>query len=522
ATWRERLKRDLQGTSGLSELLDSRDDDSLHDLMTNLGGHDMECLLEAFHGVETDRPQCFLAYTIKGYKLPFAGHKDNHSGLMTPEQIARFRRTLGIAEGREWEPMAGLDMAKDDYERVLERVRARTRKKEDSWAPVIPASGIETPDGDTLSTQEAFGRVMTALGRQDNEFTQRIVTTSPDVTVSTGLGGWVNRRKLFQRREESDVFKDERIPSTFRWEKSPQGRHVELGIAENNFFLLLAELGLSEHLFGARLLPVGTLYDMFIARGLDALNYACYQDARFMLVTTPSGLALAPEGGGHQSVGTPLMTLGQPGLEAFEPAFADETAAIMAWGFEHMQKPPGKNGGASVSLRLCTRPIAQPARVLSDALRKDIVAGGYWLHEPQPGAELAIAFSGSVAPEAQTAFETILEDIPGAGVLNVTSADRLHKGWTAASRARQKGEGAPCHLESLLAPLAEDAAIVTVLDGHPSGLGWIGAAGRYRVYPLGVEDFGQCGDIPDLYRHYRIDAEAILDAAAAACLRRRS
>ncbi len=105
---------------------------------------------------------------------------------------------------------------------------------------------------------------------------------------------------------------------------APDGRHIELGIAENNLFLLLGALGLAEAQFGARLLPVGTLYDPFIARGLDALNYACYQDARFLLVATPSGLTLAPEGGAHQSIGTPLIGIGQPGLTYFEPAFVDE------------------------------------------------------------------------------------------------------------------------------------------------------------------------------------------------------
>jgi pyruvate dehydrogenase E1 component len=332
----------------------------------------------------------------------------------------------------------------------------------------------------------------------------------------------VNRKKLFHRREEPDAFRDERVPSPQRWEKSPRGQHIELGIAENNFFLLLAELGLSEHLFGARLLPVGTLYDIFIGRGLDALNYACYQDARFMVIATPSGLALAPEGGAHQSVGTPLITMGQPGLEAFEPAFADEVAVTMAWGFEHMQKPPGKNGGASICLRLGTRPVAQPARDMTEDLRRDIIAGAYWLREPRPGSELVIAFSGPLAPEATAAFDAILEDIPDAGLLNVTSADRLHKDWRAASQARQGGEAAAtAHIERLLAPLAPDAAVVTVLDGHSAGLDWIAATGGYRAVPLGVETFGQCGDIPDLYRHYRIDRDAILDAVAAASLHRR-
>ena len=136
--------------------------------------------------------------------------------------------------------------------------------------------------------------------------------------------GLLTRRGLFARQSMVDTFKKERIPSTFNWEFSPRGQHIELGIAENNLFLMLAALGLAGDLFGARLMPVGTLYDPFIARGLDALNYACYMDARFMLVATPSGVTLAPEGGAHQSIGTPLIGLAQDGLASFEPAFVDE------------------------------------------------------------------------------------------------------------------------------------------------------------------------------------------------------
>ena len=129
----------------------------------------------------------------------------------------------------------------------------------------------------------------------------------------------------------ADTFKSERIPSTFNWEFSPKGQHIELGIAEMNLFILLSALGLSHAINGERLLPIGTLYDPFIARGLDALNYACYQDARFILVATPSGITLAPEGGAHQSIAQPLIGLAQDGLAAFEPAFVDELAVILAF-----------------------------------------------------------------------------------------------------------------------------------------------------------------------------------------------
>ncbi|HEX5079492.1 MAG TPA: transketolase, partial [Geminicoccaceae bacterium] len=297
------------------------------------------------------------------------------------------------------------------------------------------------------------------------------------------------------------------------WAESRTGQHIELGIAENNLFLMLAALGLAGPLFGTRLLPVGTLYDPFIARGLDALTYASYQDARFLLVATPSGITLAPEGGAHQSVATPLIGIGQPNLLAFEPAYVDEMAVIMRFAFEYLQAPDG----GSVYLRLSTRPIAQPERSMTPDLAAATLQGGYWLRQPAPGCGLALVGMGAVMPEVLEAAEQ-LDDLPELGVLVVTSADRLHADWRAVQRRRAAGgAGGQAAIERLLAPLAPGAALVTVLDGHPATLAWLGSASARRVYPLGVERFGQSGDIPDLYREQQIDADAILDRVALAC-----
>jgi pyruvate dehydrogenase E1 component len=510
--WRRHLEGDLGHLPGIRDFLDQHDDASLARVMTNLAGHDMAAVLEAFHAVDDDRPTCFIAYTIKGFGLPFAGHKDNHAGLMNKDQMASFRRTMAVPEGAEWDRFAGLPLPPEAIEDFLATVpfAARRDRRLASSAVPVPET-LPLPRAARMSTQEGFGRILNDLAAADSELARRIVTCSPDVTVSTNLGGWVNRRGVFDRRERSDVFRDEKVVSAQRWQMSPAGQHIELGIAEHNLFLLLAALGLAAPLFGARVLPIGTLYDPFINRGLDALNYACYQGARFMVVATPSGITLAPEGGAHQSIGTPLIGLVQDGLAAFEPAFVDELAVLLRWGFVHLQ---AEEGGA-VYLRLSTRPLAQPQREIDRALAADIVAGGYWLRPPAPDAALAIAFAGAVAPEALAAHDMLLEDIPGAGLLAVTSADRLHAGWLSGTRS-----GEPSHAAQLLAPLASDAALVTVVDGHPATLSWLGAVAQHRVYPLGVEHFGQSGDIPDLYRVYRLDSDAILDAAARACLAR--
>jgi pyruvate dehydrogenase E1 component len=508
--WREHLHRDLNRYPGIRAILDEHDDPALHRLMTNLAGHDLDSILAAFHAVADDRPTCFIAYTIKGYGLPFAGHKDNHAGLMNPQQMASFQRAMQVPPGAEWDPYAGLDLPPERLSAFLAEVPLVQGNSRRHRAPAVPVpKTLPAPRGRTASTQEAFGRILGDIGASGTPLAERIVTTSPDVTVSTNLGPWVNRRGLFDRTERADTFREEQVVSAQRWAMSPKGQHIELGIAESNLFLQLAALGLSGALFGTRLLPIGTLYDPFIKRGHDALNYACYQDARFIIVATPSGITLAPEGGAHQSIGEPLIGLAQPGLTSFEPAFADELAVLLRWAFEEIQAEEG----GSVYFRLSTRPIAQPERTVDEDLEKAIIDGGYWLHRSSAGAELAVAYCGAVAPEALAAHEAVCEDVPGAGLLAITSPDRLHRGWR---NARRRGERSAA--ERLLGQLAPGAALVTVGDFHPATLSWLGAVADLTIVPLGVDHFGQSGDIPDLYRAYEIDADAIIDAAARACL----
>jgi len=507
AAWRERL---LKEAPAAAPILSARDDEALAALMTNLGGHDIDALIEAFDAAQDDVPTLFIAFTIKGNGLPFAGHKDNHAGLMNPGQIAALRDAMGIAEGKEWEPWAGLGGNSAEAARALvESSRIARGKRQRPWH-VAEVPAIVPPSGAEQSTQAAFGKILLDLSRAGGALADRIVTTSPDVTVSTNLGAWVNQRGLFRRQEMADVFAAAKIPSAQKWAGHKAGQHVELGIAENNLFLVLAAFGLAGDVFGERLFPIGTVYDPFIARGLDALNYACYQDARFMLVATPSGVTLGPEGGAHPSINPPLIAMGQPGLRHYEPAFVDELAAMMEEGFALMQAEDGE----SVYLRLTTRTIAQPERA-DDGWKAGALAGGYWLRGPGQGAQAALVYSGALAPEALAAWEALKDDVPGLGLLAVTSPDLLHRGWSERRSGRWTGTGsAPSHVEALLSPLARDAGLVTLIDGSPAALSWLGGVAGHKVSPLGVERFGQTGNLADLYRAYRLDVDAIVEAAA--------
>ncbi|MGA9088441.1 MAG: transketolase, partial [Bradyrhizobium sp.] len=498
----------------VSQLIERRSDDELMALMSNLGGHDMASMCEAFEAIDHDRPVCFIAYTIKGVGLPFQGHKDNHAGLMTVAQMEKWRGTQNIRPGREWEKFEGLSQTPAALQAFLAEAPFNRDGRRRLTAPMIEVpERLSFAPSPQMATQQGFGLVLNELARGDTELASRIVTASPDVTVSTNLGAWVNRRGLFARAEKADLFRSEKIPSTFNWDASPKGQHIELGIAEMNLFILMSALGLSHAINGERLLPVATLYDPFIERGLDALNYACYQDARFMVAATPSGVTLAPEGGAHQSIAAPLIGMAQDGLASFEPAFVDELAVIMGWGFRHMQREGGEGG--SVYLRLSTRTLDQPQRIMTSDLQTGITEGAYWLRRPGPNAEVVIAYTGAVAPEAIEAVGLLGESRRDVGLLAITSADRLHAGWTGARKLRRDRRGVAylSHIEKLLAELSRDCGIVTVIDGHPATLGWLGSVHGHRVEALGVEHFGQTGTIPDLYRHHGIDANTIIDAA---------
>ena len=524
AAWRKRLNDEIGDQGDVTKLIEKRSDDELARLMNNLGGHDLPALIKAFRSIEHDKPVCFICYTVKGFGLPMAGHKDNHAGLMTPAQMETFRTLNQVRPGHEWDAFEGLTLPDKTLQTFLDKVPFAQRKPAVKVARLEIPETISVPAQAVTSTQTGFGALMNEIGKSKAPYASRIVTTSPDVTVSTNLGAWVNRRGLFARASQLDTFRNERIPSTFAWEFSPGGQHIELGIAEMNLFILLSALGLSHAIEGERLLPIGTLYDPFIARGLDALNYACYQDARFIVVATPSGITLAPEGGAHQSIAQPLIGMAQDGLASFEPAFVDELSVILRFALDYIQKdddagPSEKNWlrdetGGSVYLRLSTRPVEQPQRPMTGELRQAIVDGAYWLRKPGPNAQVVVAYTGAIAPEAIEATGLMGEDRRDIGLLAVTSADRLNAGWTAAQRARERElVHARSHIERLLDDVPPHCGLVTVLDGHPATLSWLGGVHGHRTRGLGVEHFGQTGSLPDLYRHYGIDANAIIAAA---------
>ncbi len=366
----------------LLELLETSPDSDMSSLLADLGGHDLDMIREAYKvaGEITGRPVVIVAYTIKGWRLPIAGDPLNHSKLLTQPQMDELRQKLGVTEGEEF---GGFAPESQEGRHIEARKRALESKPAARRSPGIVRSAIpkslDSVYKSLKSSQQILGTILTALARLP-EVASRIVTASPDVSISTNLGGWINKMGVYSLEEKTDYFRQNNIPQLVNWKQGPGGHQIELGISENNLFLLLSALGLSSELFGEVLLPVGTLYDTFVPRGLDALTYGVYSESKFIFAGTPSGVSLSREGGAHQSFITPSIGMEMPNLVSYEPCFGQEVEWILLASLRNLLD---RRHGRSVYLRLSTVPVDQSLFgeqvPVDDAelLRQDVLRGGY-------------------------------------------------------------------------------------------------------------------------------------------------
>jgi pyruvate dehydrogenase E1 component len=495
-------------------------------LLADVGGHDLDAIVDAFAEADAilDRPVAILAWTLKGWRLPFAGDPLNHGTQLTGEQLGALRRELGVAEADEWAPFPPDSPEGRHIARLMADGIGLPRRYRPPPLAVVPGR-LDLPPRPTTSTQEAFGDVLTALGRQPG-LDGSVVTVSADVATTTHLSGWVNRRGVYSTRERDDAFERHGLRPLIRWKESPTGQHLELGIGEASFFVLLSVLGLAPELSGRRLLPIGTLYDCFLPRGLDPLLHATYSKARFILVASPSGISLAPEGGAHQSVLTPALGIEIPNLLAYEPTFAREVEWLLLDALRVIQDP---ERGETVYLRLSTKTVdqalLQPAldRLGEAELRAQVLRGGYRLVDRsaetgyEPGANVVtLVAAGVMVPEAVEAGQRLAADGIHANVVALTSPRACYAEWRRRVDGLVRGATpAPTWIRELFPAqdLEGEVPVVSVLDGHSHALGWLGTVLGVPHVPLGVDAFGQSGARADLYRHYGIDADAIARAA---------
>jgi pyruvate dehydrogenase E1 component len=509
ASLRERLPGAGRGSRELAKLVRDVEDDELLRAIRDLGGHDLADVLEALDAADAvvDRPSVIFAFTIKAWRLPTEGHPANHSALLSVEQWERLAGELGADAADPW---AGF--AEDSAEAALCR-RAAGRLERDQLPPVpapSPPPELGRARTGTASTQQAFGRFFVDLAHEAPEVTARVVTVSPDVASSTNLGGWINRVGVWHLGDRIDWFADD-TDRLVRWRETTHGQHIELGIAEGNLVGLLAELGSTWSRDGQPLLPIGTLYDPFVGRALEPWSFGIYAGGQSILVGTPSGVMLAPEGGAHQSIITPSIGLEQPRCVAWEPAFAQD----LEWTLLQALAELGRPGGSSAYFRLSTRPVDQAlAAVPVDPearteRRRLAVAGGYPLTRAEASPQVTLVGVGAVVPEVVAAADELTADGVPCDVVVLTSADLVFR----ALQARQGlGDGDDAIIEALF-PTDRAVPVVGVIDGHPHTLAFLAAINRTPMACLGVSDFGQSGDVDDLQRHFGIDTDTIVGAA---------
>ena len=518
----------------LEEIIAPISDADLPSVIGNLGGHDLAEMIGVLEEADAteDRPVVIFAYTIKGWRLPIAGDPHNHSKLLNDEEMSALAEELAVPADDDWAAFAPDSDAGALCRKVGDQLypaaaNGSAGPAEPAWpiglsAHDVPQSVPARTHG-TLSTQQSFGQVLVSMSR-DPKLAPRLVTTSPDVSTSTNLSGWIAKQGVFAFTE-GEIYELEENRG-LSWRYTPEGQHIELGISEMNLFMMLAMLGLSAELIGQQLIPIGTVYDPFVLRGLDSFIYGLYANARFIVVGTPSGVSLAPEGGAHQSTVTPSLCAELPNLNSYEPCFAQELIWIM---LEAVRQCCRDVDGRATYLRLSTKPVDQSllepalARLGETELRRQVLEGGYRLldwqtatPEADPRSLVHIATTGIMLPEVMEAASLLQAEGIAVNVLNLTSPRRLYENWRAAQWGRRP-ERTPSRLLSWLIPPDErQAPIVTVQDGASHNLAWLGSLFGSYLIPLGVDDFGQSGTPADLYRHFEIDSQSIFESALVA------
>lgn len=523
-------KQFLDGApAGMADFIADIPDDELGPLVTDLGGHDLAAMLEAYAQCDavTDRPSVVFAYTVKGWGLPIAGNPRNHSALLTTAQVDALRAAHGLTRDTEWNRLDPASAA---------GVRAGERREALSRTPRTRALGVTVPEttrvraNKPISTQEVFGRVLVDLAR-DPQVGRYLVTTAPDVATSTNLAGFINRAGVFAPTSQREWSEDRLL----RWTESPAGQHIELGISEMNLFLLLGQLGLAWDLSGQPLLPVGTVYDPFVLRGLDAFLHGTYSGARFVVAGTPSGITLAPEGGAHQSTLTASVGLELPGVTFVEPAYATALDWLLCNALGQIAEgvapaataAPGEDGG--YYFRLSTRPVDQApfaaarSRLGDAVLRRQVLAGAYRLvdaHQAYPqladAPVVQLAASGAVLPEVLAAAAELAEEGIAAHVVDVTSLDRLYRAWQRTLRQGVRTATVPSVPGALRSAFVDRVPVVTVHDAASHAMAWLGSAVGAPAVPLGVDEFGQSGSVAELYDLHDLLPGSIVNAALAA------
>ncbi|SUW14171.1 Pyruvate dehydrogenase E1 component [Brevibacterium iodinum] len=465
--------------------------------------------MSTFDAIDDDRPTVVFAYTIKGKGLATEGHPGNHAAQLTEAQMRELAAASGMDLEDPWVTFAPDTPAGRFCAETAQRLRREPVT--DHAVAEVPAELGFTPRPQ-ISTQAALGRFLSDLKHVAPEVAQRVVTLSPDVATSTNLGGWINKTGIWSPAGRHDWFSDDR-ERVLRWQEGTSGQHIELGIAEVNLVSLAGELGSTGQRWGQPLLPIATIYDPFINRALEPWTFSLYAGGSSIMVGTPSGVSLAPEGGAHQSFNTPSVTLEIPGLTSWEPAFAQDLEWTLLEALRELADPDGD----SAYFRLTTRPVAQElAGVPEDPLlrerrRDQVIAGGYRLSaRPAAEDEVTLVGAGAIMTEVIAAAARLESLGVRAGIVCLSSPSKVFRSVQERSEVRSSVRSA---IADELFPAAHPAPLVTVLDGHPHTLAFLSGVRGDRTRNLGVTEFGQASSVSQAHALHGIDTDSIVSAA---------
>lgn len=502
---RDRLPGDGPSSAAIRALLDSIDDETLHSCIRNLGGHDLDALADAYAQIDDSRPTVILAYTLKGYGLPTEGHPQNHSSLLTIPQYEELAEKLGEDPANPWVRFEPSNEAGQLCAQISQRLNREPETE--VVAPAVPSDFGRTPSG-TATTQAALGRTLLDLTREAPEVSRRVVTVSPDVSSSTNLAGWLNKVGVWSSEERKNWFSDD-SETIMHWNEKPTGQHIELGIAETNLVGLISELGATWSRWGQPLFPIGVLYDPFVERALEPWSFGIYAGGQSILVGTPSGVTLAPEGGAHQSLKTPSIGIEQPGCTSYEPAFGIEVEWTLLASIANLGKPDG----TSAYLRLSTKPVDQQlANIPEDPAarerrRRQVVAGAYRLRTAE-NPKAVIVTMGALVADALIAANRLSDQGIGVDVIVITSPGLIFD----ALQAKRGVASAQSWIIDQVFPADRALPMVTVLDGHPHTLAFLAGINQVVSRNLGVSKFGQSGSVEDVYKYHGIDSDEMISA----------
>jgi pyruvate dehydrogenase E1 component len=467
---RDWLPKFTKHESDLREFINQWDNAGLLELISNLGGHDFNTLRERFETLDVESgPNVVFAYTLKGWKLPTVGDPQNHSVLLNSSQMEEFRNSLNIKNGEEFE---GFDLESKVglyCSEVSTKLNSDIYSSKKDVSYIVPKSFSKGYSGN-MSTQQIFGLILTELTRSAKEISDRIVTVSPDVASSTNLGGWINKVGVWSKHPSEELPVEQQIRA-LTWEESDKGQHLELGISENNLFICLGQLGLTNERDGELVLPIGTLYDPFIRRGLDALVYSLQSGGKFIFVGTPSGLTLSPEGGSHQSIVTPSIGYELPELNYYEPCYGKELEWILLDSLNNI-----KDRKASTYLRLTSKRIDQSYGDFQgtdesiEIRRQQVIKGAYRIidRSNQSGYSLGnnvvnILACGAILPEAIKASEDLVEEGIYANVINITGPGPLYQDFQYSVSSKLAGKLSESYLKKLMPESSLRVPVVTVV-----------------------------------------------------------